>query len=416
MSRAVMNRTLDAVVAGHICLDITPDLGKVDLQDPSDFFTPGQLLTAGAVSLSTGGVVSNTGLNMIRLGMRVALMGKVGDDPLGGLVRDLLERRWADSADPPVRADQTVGADLPDGPSLIVGEGAATGYSVILAPGGFDRMFLHASGANDTFGAGDIDYDLVSRARLFHFGYPPVMKRMHAQNGKELCAAFERIKSGGATTSLDMALPDPKSSGGRVDWAGVLAAVLPHVDLFLPSVEELLFMLDRARFDAIRARGPEGGMPFFSSGDLHEFGSLLLGLGAKVVVIKCGSRGLYLRTAPVLENLGRAAPGDVTRWAGREFRIPAFRVDEPVNATGSGDAAIAGFLTAFLRGLPARFTLESAAAAGAASLTAPDSLSGMMSWDRLRAAIDGGWPTEPLEVDREGWRRDGVRWIGPAHS
>lgn len=401
-----MNRKLDVVVAGHICLDITPGLDHVDPRSPAEFFTPGKLLNVGPVSVSTGGAVSNTGLNMVRLGNDVALMGKVGDDPLGTLVRDLLDQRGGDGAD------------------LIVAAGAETSYSVIVAPGRFDRMILHSPGANDTFGADDVDYDLIDRARLFHFGYPPIMARMHEAEGEELCALFGRIKEGGATTSLDMSLPDPASPGGRVDWAGLLAAVLPHVDLFLPSVEEVLFMLDRARFDEFRARGAEEAVSFFSGDDLHEFGSTLVDLGAKVVVIKCGCRGLYLRTAPVLENLGRGASGVfgrtasgvLTRWASRECWIPAFRVDEPVNTTGSGDAAIAGFLTAFLEGLGARSALECAAAAGAANLTAADTLSGMMSWDELRAAVDGGWPTEPLDVDGTGWRRDGVRWIGPADS
>jgi len=391
-----MDRELDVVVAGSLCLDITPGLEHFDLPGGADFFTPGKVLNVGPVSLSTGGAVSNTGLCMVRLGNRVALVGKVGDDPLGKLVRDLLDRNGGDGAD------------------LIVAEGAATSYSVIVAPGRLDRMILHSPGASDTFGADDVDCELVDRARLFHLGYPPVLARMRAAGGEELRALFERAKTGGATTSLDMSLPDPASEAGRVDWAALLAAVVPHVDLFLPSVEEILFMLDRARFEEFRRRGSEEGVYFFSGDDLHEFGSALLDLGAKVVAIKCGCRGIYLRTAPALENLGRAATGDCGRWAGREFWIPAFRVDEPVNATGSGDAAIAGFLTAFLKGLGPRGALESAAAAGAANLTAADTLSGMKSWDALRAAVDGRWPTEPLDVDGKGWRREGTLWIGPA--
>ena len=406
MRVAVMGRELDVVVAGSLCLDITPGLEHFDSPNRADFFTPGKVLNVGPVSLSTGGAVSNTGLNMVRLGNRVALMGKVGDDTLGKLVRDLLDRHGGGGAD------------------LIVAEGAATGYSVIVAPGRFDRMILHFPGASDTFGADDVDYDLVDRARLFHLGYPPVMARMQAAGGEELRTLFERAKTGGATTSLDMSLPDPASTAGSVDWVVLLAAVLPHVDLFLPSIEEVLFMLDRARFEEFRRRGPEDGVSFFSGDDLHKFGSTLLDLGAKVVAIKCGCRGIYLRTAPVLENLGRAASGyfgrtasgGLIRWAGREFWIPAFRVDEPVNATGSGDAAIAGFLTAFLKGLAARGSLESAAAAGAANLTAADTLSGMISWDALRTAVDDRWQTEPLDVDGKGWRRQGAHWIGPAES
>ena len=42
---------------------------------------------------------------------------------------------------------------------------------------------------------------------------------------------------------LDMALPDPSGASGRVDWSGFLQRVLPHTTLFMPSFEEICFML-----------------------------------------------------------------------------------------------------------------------------------------------------------------------------
>src|SRR3990172_9091313 len=57
-------------------------------------------------------------------------------------------------------------------------------------------------------------YDLLAEARLFHFGYPPLMKRMYEARGHELREIFRRAKGTGVTTSLDMALPDPSSPAG----------------------------------------------------------------------------------------------------------------------------------------------------------------------------------------------------------
>ena len=72
------------------------------------------------------------------------------------------------------------------------------------------------------------------------------------------------------------------------------------------------------------------------------------------------------------------------------------------------------FLTALLRGLPAREALRFAAAAGACSVSAPDALSGMKAWEELAAALDAGWETVPLRVEGEGWRGKGPLWRGPA--
>lgn len=51
--------------------------------------------------------------------------------------------------------------------------------------------------------------------------------------------------------SLDMALPDSESPAGKADWQGILENILPHVDIFVPSIEEILFMLDRPQYARI---------------------------------------------------------------------------------------------------------------------------------------------------------------------
>lgn len=80
---------------------------------------------------------------------------------------------------------------------------------------------------------------------MFHFGYPPLMRRMYEDEGEQLTHMFSRVKQLGLTTSLDLAKPDPESAAGQAPWKRILQCALPHVDVFLPSVEELLYMLDR---------------------------------------------------------------------------------------------------------------------------------------------------------------------------
>lgn len=49
----------------------------------------------------------------------------------------------------------------------------------------------------------------------------------------------------GLTTSLDLVAVDPDSEAAGMDWARILERVLPYVDFFVPSIEELGYMLDR---------------------------------------------------------------------------------------------------------------------------------------------------------------------------
>lgn len=70
----------------------------------------------------------------------------------------------------------------------------------------------------------------------------------------------------GLATSFDLAAVDPESDAGRADWERILRGVLPYVDFFVPSFEELCFMLDRPRYeDLIRKAGDVSIAAFLTS-------------------------------------------------------------------------------------------------------------------------------------------------------
>ncbi|MHC4982071.1 MAG: carbohydrate kinase family protein, partial [Planctomycetota bacterium] len=242
-----------------------------------------------------------------------------------------------------------------------------------------DRAFLHCPGANDAFRACDIDYAVVGRCGLFHFGYPPLMRAMYENEGQEMVYMFTRVKQLGVTTSLDLALPDADSPAGHADWAKILARTLPVADLFLPSIEEILFMLDRPRLAGLRAPGGGRCRGGVDGQLLASVSQRLLGMGTAVVVLKLGQSGLYLRTTKDearLSAAGASAPKDAAAWAGRELYSPAFEV-QAVGATGAGDCTIAGFLAAFAKGLGPEDALTAAVAAGACNVEAADATGGM---------------------------------------
>lgn len=66
--------------------------------------------------------------------------------------------------------------------------------------------------------------------------------------------------------SLDMSLPDPDSESGGVDWGSWLARVLPHVDLFAPNLEEILFMLDRPHYRRLSDPDEAASVPARAAG------------------------------------------------------------------------------------------------------------------------------------------------------
>jgi sugar/nucleoside kinase (ribokinase family) len=86
-----MKKVLSAIVAGHICLDIIPEMQLLPSGGFKETFLSGHLLEVGAAALCTGGSVSNTGLALHRLGIPTQLICKVGADAFGRIRRELID-------------------------------------------------------------------------------------------------------------------------------------------------------------------------------------------------------------------------------------------------------------------------------------------------------------------------------------
>ncbi len=364
------------IAAGHICIDITP-VFSTDRQyrKLSDLLEPGKLIHMGPADVHTGGSVANTGLALKLLGADVQLMGKVGADAFGGMIQDILRSHGADG--------------------LIVDRNSATSYSVVLAVPGIDRIFLHDPGANDTFVNEDIPSEDLEDAVLFHFGYPPLMKRIYADEGKELLSIFRRMKALGISTSLDMAAVDPNSEAGRTDWQKILARVLPYTDFFLPSFEELCFMLDRKKYEQIASRGGDMAQSLEMDRDVKPLAEQCLALGCRAVLIKCGTSGMYLRTADKqrFSQMGFRLVLDKMAWENREVIQPCYQADCVRSGTGAGDTSIAAFLAAVLQGKTPEDCVSLAAAEGACAVTSYDALGGLKPLDWLEKKLASGWKT-----------------------
>jgi sugar/nucleoside kinase (ribokinase family) len=257
------------------------------------------------------------------------------------------------------------------------------------------------------FYASDLPRATLKEADLLHFGYPSLMRSIYRGEGAELVSILQRVRREGLTTSLDFSLPDLSSPAARVDWAEVLANSLPFVDLFVPSVDELVFMLDRAKFDELNSAPDQPLQEVVTPELLSRLSEEALSYGVKAVLVKLGTRGIYLRTAgeKAWARAGRGLAGLGTSWHDRELWAPAYEV--PVaGTTGAGDAAIAGFLSSVLRGEGPETALKMANAVGAACVEAGAVLEGVGEWDDLMERTSAGWATQPLALDTKGWRKD----------
>ncbi|MDO4965840.1 MAG: carbohydrate kinase family protein [Lachnospiraceae bacterium] len=358
------------ISAGHICLDITPVFpAEKQYNQLNDILEPGKLINVDAANVNTGGSVANTGLALKILGENVELMGKVGNDAFGNMIADILSKYGAGG--------------------LIKDENSSSSYSVVLAIPGIDRVFLHNPGANDTFTNSDIPENSLNDAALFHFGYPPLMRSMYLNDGEELVKIFKRVKEKDIATSLDFAAIDPKAESGKVDWKSILKRVLPYVDFFVPSFEELCFMLDRDNYNRLASMGGDMAENIKIDEDVKPLADELMSMGCKVVLIKCGIKGIYYKTADIdtVQNIGHNLEVDYKIWSNKEGLQPCIKAEKVLSATGAGDTSIAAFLASVLAGKTPEKCVALAAAEGACAVTTYDALSGLKPISELEKMI-----------------------------
>ncbi|MEJ5170406.1 MAG: carbohydrate kinase family protein [Fimbriimonadales bacterium] len=355
------------VAAGHLCVDLCPRLPTID---PARLVDPGVLTEVGPLRTSVGGAAANTGQALSRLGFGVRIVAKVGDDPMAALARTTLQRCSEHLADW-LRTDAE----------------AITSYTVVLDPPGSDRSFLHCPGANATFGPEDVAESALEGAHHLHFGYPPLMERMASADGGLLVELFQRAHHRGLTTSLDMAYPDPKGSTGSVAWPAYLRRVLPHTDVFVPSLDEIALMLRREdRQPSLRL--------------VQSVAEELFSMGASALLIKLGSYGAFAAASPGpgLDRLVHLHGCRLAEWEDRALYRPAFDV-VPVATTGSGDAAIAGFLGGVVLGLGIEDCLKAAVGAGSARVASESLVCALPPWEELIRRIGDWRPSERRLAD-----------------
>jgi len=191
-----------------VCLGIL--VADVITRPVDDVPATGSLGFVDEVALHGGGCALNTASTLARLGLRAAVAGKVGADPFGDFLLDLLDARG-------VIRDAVV-----RDPSV------PTSSTVVLVSEAGERTFLHAPGASDALTREELDPGLLYVGRALHLAGALVMEGL---DGEPFAAIAAEAQRRGVLTSLDTVW-DPT---GR--WAR-LEPCLAHVDLAVPSLGE----------------------------------------------------------------------------------------------------------------------------------------------------------------------------------
>ncbi|MCL6505068.1 MAG: carbohydrate kinase family protein [Pirellulales bacterium] len=229
--------SVGVLVADHLCAPI-PRLPRA-----------GELVLTEQLELAIGGCAANAAIDLARLGVRVGVIGCVGQDAFGRFIVETLEAAGAETSGIVRLAD------------------VGTSGTLIINVQGEDRRFIHTMGANARLTVEHIPADRVRQARVLYVGGYLLMPALeHAA----LAALFRQARAWGVKTVLDVVLPGPG------DYWPRLEALLPETDVFLPNNDE-----------AAAITGEE---------DPRRQAERFREAGAGTVVITCGGRGSVLVT------------------------------------------------------------------------------------------------------------------------
>ena len=290
----------DIITVADACADMVVDLGDVLPQfGQVEQWVPDYMLEMGG----SGCIFA---CQAAKLGLRVAILGRVGADPLGQLVRDRLAGAGVDTrylwADPALK----------------------TGLTVHLGRAGGDRAMLTYGGALNAVYPADLDDAFLRSGRHLHLGAyylqtnllpaaPAVLRRAHAL---------------GLSVSLDTNW-DPAER-----WEGGLDEALAHADLFFPNEREALAIAGAADLaTAVETLG-------------RRVPVLAVKLGREGALVRAGGRSVTVPVAPVepLDTIGAGDSFDAGFLAGWLAGLPLDRCAALGNACGRANSLQRGGL------------------------------------------------------------------------
>jgi sugar/nucleoside kinase (ribokinase family) len=267
----------DAVALGELLIDFTP----YGLSENNQTL----------FEQNPGGAPANVLASLSKWGMKTAFLGKVGDDPFGHELK------------------QTLKSANMDVEGLHCSKEAPTTLAFVQLSRTGERSFsfYRNPGADQLLTSGEVKYEKIARASIFHFGS---ISMTHEPSRSATIQAVQYAKKNGKIVSFDpnlrVSLWDDLDTAKEQIFQGMSFA-----DILKLSIEELEFLT----------------------------GTLDLVAGTEQI----------RKTFPIcviLVTLGRE--GSFARMGDTTVRVPGFDV-QAIDATGAGDAFLAGILYQVLK-------------------------------------------------------------------
>jgi 5-dehydro-2-deoxygluconokinase len=346
--RAKAETRLDVITIGRSSVDLYGQQIGVGLEDVSSF------------AKSVGGCPANIAIGAARLGLRSALLTRVGQEQMGRFIREQLAREGVDVTGvktDPERLTALVLLSVRDEktfPLIFYRENCA---DMALEPGDVDEKFIASSHSILVSGthfsrplAAAAQMRAIEIARthgrkvIFDIDYRPNLWGLAGH-----AAGEERyIRSDGVTA--------------------MLAPVLAASDLIVGTEEEIHLAAGRENtIDAIKEIRRIAPDP--------------------TIVCKRGPMGCVVFPGPIPDSLDEGVGG------------PGFPV-EVFNVLGAGDAFMAGFLRGWLRGEPLETCCTWANACGAVAVSRLLCSPEIPTWTELQHFLEHGAATHALRLDR----------------
>lgn len=270
-----MGKEVDIVALGELLIDFTEaGQGKEGMklfeQNPGG--APANLLTAAS-----------------HMGYRTAFIGKVGTDMHGSFLKETLEKEGIDTK------------------AIVEDPDCFTTLAFVAIDENGERHFSFARkpGADTMLRKEELDKELLSNCKLFHFG------SLSLTDEPVKSATIEAVifaKEEGALISYD---PNYRASlwENQATAVGEMKAMIPYADMMKVSDEESLLLTGKTSYE--------------------EAADELLSRGVKLLAITLGSEGVLVARKDQKEIV-------------KGFRVAA------VDTTGAGDSFWGGFLSCFL--------------------------------------------------------------------
>jgi 5-dehydro-2-deoxygluconokinase len=346
MSASVLEKTLDVITIGRSSVDLYGQQSGSRLEDIASF------------AKSVGGCPTNISVGTARLGLKSALITRVGDEQMGRFIREQLDREG-------VSTDGIV-SDKERLTALVLLSVESEGVSPMI--------FVRTDCADMALNEEDIDEAFIASSRAVlvsgtHFSKP------NTEAAQRKAIRIAKRNGGKVIFDIDYR-PNLWGLAGHAEGferyvksdrvSALMKSVLPDCDLIVGTEEEIMIasgadnVLDSLK--AIRSVTPA------------------------TIVLKRGAMGCIVYDGPISDNLEDGI-------VGQGFPIEVY------NVLGAGDAFMSGFLRGWLSGEPHATSATWANACGAFAvsrlLCAPE----YPTWEELQYFLKHGSKHRAIRKD-----------------